>query len=434
MREYDPRRFGDYAKKDWQVTKAKEDYCLRHEIPFPHFNRLEGRPIKPSPLYERLKEKGAVYEEVYGHERPRWFAADGVEQRDHYSFRRNEVHDMVAREVKAVRESVGIMDISAFTKVEVAGPDAESFLEGLIANRLPKKTGGIILTHMLNERGRIEMEVTIVRLADDRFYIVCAAFFEQRLLDHLNLRLAGENLQVIKRSDEWSALSINGPKSRDVLAACTDALLDNASFRWMSAQEIEVAGRKLWAFRMSYAGELGWEFHIPRESALAVYDALWAAGEQFGIVDYGSFAMNAMRMEKGFKGAGELTNEVTLPEADVMRFVKMDKAEFEGKAQTQASLDKPLPWICAYLSIDPDGVEDGHGGEAVLWNGKVVGSTASVAYGHSVGTILAFAYIKPEAAKPGTELEVVVMGESRKASVLGEAAYDPENHLPRTDT
>ncbi|MEO0328483.1 MAG: FAD-dependent oxidoreductase [Pseudomonadota bacterium] len=434
MREYDPRRFGDYAQKDWQVKKAQEDYCLRHEIPFPHFNRLEGRPLKPSPLYKRLKEKGAVYEEVFGHERPRWFAKGGIEQRDYYSFRRNELHSVLAAEIKGVREAAGIMDISAFTKVEVVGPDAESFVDGLIANRLPKKIGGIILTHLLNRRGRIEIEVTIVRLAEDRFYLVCAAFFENRLLDHLNLYKKGENTELIKRSDEWSALTINGPRSRDILAQCTDALLDNENFRWMSAQEIEVAGQKVWAFRMSYAGELGWEFHIPRESALAVYDALWAAGEPQGLVDYGSFAMNSMRMEKGFKGAGELTNEVTLPEADVMRFVKMDKADFVGKDKTEKSLQSnQQPWVCAYLAIEPDGKDDGHGGEAVVMNGNVVGSTSSVAYGHTVGKILAFAYVKPEAANSGTDLEILIAGEPRNAIVLAEPAYDPQSLLPRTD-
>ena len=141
--------------------------------------------------------------------------------------------------------------------------------------------------------------------------------------------------------------------------------------------------------------------------------------------------MNVMRMEKGFKGAGELTNEVTLPEADVMRFVRTDK-EYLGKAKTLAGADE-LPWICAYLEIEPDGGEDGHGGEAVLLAGQVVGSTASVAYGHSVGKILAFAYIKPHVATPGTALEVVVAGQSRAAKVLGEAAYDPQSLLPRTD-
>ncbi len=439
MRDYDPRRFGGYATKDWQVVKAKEDYCLRHEIPFPHFNRLAGRPIKPSPLYDRLKAKGAVFEEVFGHERPRWFAKGDVEQRDYYGFKRTPVHDRVADECKAVREAVGIMDISAFTKVEVSGPDAETFLDKLVANRLPKRQGGIALTHMLNRRGRIELETTVVKLAENRYYLVCAAFFEQRLLDHLEQAKSLEGLwpsgfqaavSVTLRSNEWAALSLNGPKSRAVLAACTEAPLDNAQFRWLTAQEVTVAGHRLWAFRMSYAGELGWELHIPNDSALAVYDALWAAGQPHGIADYGSFAMNALRLEKGFKGAGELTNEVTLAEADVLRFARTDK-DYLGKDQT-LNADNLL-WICAYLEIDADGVNDGHGGEAVRVNGQVVGSTASVAYGPTVGKILAFAYIKPEAATPGTEVEVLIAGTPRAGRVLSEPAYDPQSLLPRTD-
>ena len=432
MREFDSRRFGSYATKDWQVIKAKEDYCLRHEIPFPHFNRLEGRPIKPSPLHEMLKEKGAVHEEVYGFERPRWFARDGVEQRDHYSFRRNAVHDMVAHEVQAVRNAVGIMDVTAFTKVRVEGPDAHAFLDRLTANRMPRKIGSISLTHMLNRRGRIELETTIARIGEDSYYLVCAAFFEQRLLDHLNQNRENERVTITALSQDWSALSLNGPRARDVLAACTDARLDNASFRWLSVQEIEIAGHPVWAFRMSYAGELGWELHMPNSACVDVYRALWAAGERFGIADYGSFAMNVMRMEKGFKGAGELTNEVTLPEADVMRFVAEDK-DFLGRDVSLSNRDD-LPWVCAYLEIEPDGEEDGHGGEAVLHEGKVVGSTASVAYGHSVGKILAFAYIKPHAAKPDTDLQVVIAGQPRRARVLAEPAYDPQSLLPRTDT
>lgn len=437
MREFDPRRFGDYADKDWQIIKAKEDYCLRHEIPFPHFNRLAGRPIKPSPLYDRLKAKGAVFEEVFGHERPRWFARDDVAQQDHYSFRRNVVHDMVGGEVAAVRSAVGIMDITAFTKVEISGPDAETMLSRLVANKVPQKIGGITLTHLLNQRGRIEIEVTVVKLAEDSFYLVCAAFFEQRLIDHIAREADAGNYEVINRSTGWAALALQGPQSRAVLAETTDAALDNGSFRWLSAQRITVAGNVVWAMRMSYAGELGWELHGPAETMLAVYDALWDAGKAHGITDYGSFAMNVLRMEKGFKGAGELTNEVTLPEADVMRFVKMDKGDFVGRAATAASIDQAasgdMPWVCAYLAIDADGEMDGHGGEAVMLDGVVVGSTASVAYGHTVGKILAFAYIKPHAAMPGTELEIVVMNAKRHAIVLGEPAYDPENLRPRQD-
>ena len=433
MRDYDPRRFGSYATKPWQVTKAKEDYCLRHEIPYPHFNRLAGRPVKPSPLYARLKDKGAVFEEVFGHERPRWFATQGVAQHDHYSFKRNVVHDVVAKEVQAVRASVGIMDICAFTKVEVSGTDAYSFLDNLVANNLPKNVGGIVLTHFLNERGRIELEATIIRLNDDRFYIVCAAFFEQRLLDHLSAYTLTNNITVTNRSDSWGAISINGPRARDVLSVCTDAALDNASFRWLSAQEIVIADQRCWAFRLSYAGELGWEIHTDRNQLLSVYDALWRAGEPHGISDYGSFAMNTMRMEKMFKGAGELTNEVTLPEADVMRFVKLDK-NFIGKTPTLTSNDNPLRWVCAYLEIESNGVDDGHGGEAVLLDDAVVGSTASVAYGHSVGKLLAFAYVKPLAPIAGTQLQVVIAGVPRRAQVLTKPAYDPESLLPRTDS
>ncbi|MEM8980132.1 MAG: FAD-dependent oxidoreductase [Pseudomonadota bacterium] len=437
MREFDPRRFGDYAQKPWQVVKAKEDYCLRHEIPFPYFNRLEGRPIKPSPLYDRLKARGAVFEEVFGHERPRFFA-EGIAQEDHYGFGRTATQNMINREVMAVREAAGIMDISAFTKVDVQGPGAFDLLDRLCANKLPAKVGAIALTHMLNEAGRIELETTVVRLAEDRFYLVCAAFFEQRLLDHLNgakflnekfAQIFEKNLvTIINRSTAWSALALNGPRARDILQACTSSPLDNSNFRWLTAQQIDVAGHPLWAFRLSYAGELGWELHIPAQSTLAVYDALSEAGHPFGLTDYGSFAMNAMRMEKAFKGAGELTNEVTLQEADVLRFVRPEKS-FVGRDKTL----KDPRYVCAYLEIEPDGQHDGHGGEAVLLDGTVVGSTASVAFGPTVGKILAFAYVHPKAANPGTEIEVVIAGAPRQGRVLGAPAYDPESLLPRTD-
>ena len=190
----------------------------------------------------------------------------------------------------------------------------------------------------------------------------------------------------------------------------------------------------MWALRLSCAGELGWEIHGPRDSMLAVYDALCATGESYGIADYGSFAMNVMRLEKGFPGASELTNEVTLPEANVMRFVKLDKGDFVGKGATVESMDQSLPWVCVHLAIEPDGKVDGHGGEAVLLDGKVVGSTTSVAYGHTVGKIVAFAYVQPAAAAPGTQLDVLLLGEPRAAVVLDAPLYDAANLLPRTDS
>jgi len=432
MREFDPRRFGAYADQTYQVTKAKEDYLLRHEIPFPHFNRLAGRPVKPSPLHDDLEAAGAVMEEVYGHERPRWFAPEGVEAKDIYGFRRTALHDIVGAEVRAVRERAGIMDISAFAKVEVSGPDAAAFLDRLLPNRLPA-TGRVGLSHILNANGRIELECTVARLAADRFYLVCAAFFEQRLNDNLTFARAGENVTMANRSTGWGALALNGPRARDILAACTPADLSNAGFPWMAVREIAIGGHRLRAFRMSYAGELGWELHGPRDAILGAFRALTAAGRPHGLANYGSFAMNAMRMEKAFRGAGELTNEVTLPEADVMRFVRMEK-DFRGKAGTQASLAGPLPWLCAYLEVEADGRSDGNGGEAVLAGRRQVGAVSSIAFGHSVGKLLAFAYLRPDCARPGTALEILIMGEPRKARVLAGPAYDPESRLPRGAT
>ncbi|MFK7752233.1 MAG: FAD-dependent oxidoreductase [Sedimentitalea sp.] len=425
MRDYDPRRFGGYATPDWQVTKAREDYCLRHEIPFPHFNRHAGRPVKPSPLYDTLQVKGAVFEEVYGHERPRWFAPQGTPAQDEYGFGRTGVHAHVAGECHAVRTAAGIMDITAFAKIEVAGPTARALLERLCANRLPQKPGGITLTHMLNARGRIELECTVVCLSPTRFYLVCAAFFEQRLLDHL---AAHGEAELINRSDDWAALALNGPNAQKILGACTTADLSQKAFRWLSAQQITIAGHQVWALRLSYAGELGWELHMPNAAVVSVYSALWAAGAGLGLRDYGSFAMNALRMEKGFKGASELTNEVTLAEADVERFARSD-LPYLGRMASPP----PKRWVCAYLQIEPDGQFDGHGGEAVLHDGAVVGSTASVVFAPSVAKILAFAYITPAAAQPGTRLEVVIHAAPRAAIVLGQAAYDPNNALPRAD-
>lgn len=437
MREYDPRRFGDYATKDWQIVKAHEDYKLRHEVPFPHFNRLAGRPLKPSPLYQLLKEKGAVYEEVYGFERPRWFADGEIEQRDYYSFNRTAIHDLVAEEVRAVRERVGIMDVTAFAKVIVSGPDAFAFIDRLVPNRVPNNDGSIMLTHFLNWRGTIELEAVVTRLTATSFYIVCAAFFEQRLLDHLNHNLAGEDVSIENLSHQWCTLAVNGPKAREVLAPNTDADLSNGGFRWFSAQTIKLAGHEILAMRVSYAGELGWELHMSSDKFLEVYNAIWQSGISFGIADYGSFAMNSMRLEKGYKGAGELTNEVTLPEADVMQFVDGSKV-YLGSEKTQSATERAkngtLPWICSYLEIEDDGIADGVGGEAVKHRDQVVGTISSVAYGHSVRKILAFAYLHPNSAKPGTELSVMINGGWRLARVLSEPAHDPKGLRPRMES
>jgi len=423
MREFDPRRFGSYAKPHWQSIKAKEDYCLRHEIPFPHFNRLAGRPVKPSPLYDVLKQKGAVFEEVYGHERPRWFAPGDIPRNDQYSFKRTPVHEIVGLETQAVRERVGVMDITAFAKIELCGEGASAVLDNLVVSDLPALPGGIALTCMLNRAGRIEIELIVARLEQNRFYLICAAFYEQRLIDHLRFNLNDKLADIINRSDEWGGVAVQGPHSRSVLAACTDAELDAESFKRFTARQIEIAGRKIWALKVSYTGELGWELHGERHALPDIYKSIWEAGQQYGIVNYGSFAMNVMRMEKRFKGASELTNEVTLAEADVAHSANLSKPDFVGRAETLSNIHSRLPWICVYLSVESDGVWDGNGNEAVLQRGRVVGSVTSIVYSHVVGCILAFAYVEPEIVSDATELEVVIGNQPRAARILHKAAY-----------
>jgi len=437
MRDFDPRRFGSYADdRDYQIARAKEDYILRHEIPYPGRQRHEGRPKKTSPLFERLTEAGAIHEEIFGWERPRWFARDDQPREDAYGFKRPDWHRAVAAECKAVRESVGIMDLSAFGKIDVSGPDAHAFVDRLIANRAPRKVGGIVLTHILNRAGTIEAEVTVARMAEDRFYFMFAAFSELKVRDWLQQHQEeGEDLEIRVVSEEFGCLVLSGPKSRDVLRAVTNAPLDNENFRWLTAQEIDVAGSRVRALRMSYQGELGWELHVPMEDMLTVYDALWAAGADMGIANFGSYALNAMRLEKGFKGASELTNEVTLPEADVMRFAKVDKGDFIGREATKASMAEAeagkLPWICAQMEIDANG-SDPVASETIFHNGDKIGQVSSGGYGFTVGKSLAFGYIRPDCAEPGTELEVMILGEKYPARVLGEPLYDPESLLPRS--
>ena len=434
MREHDPRRFGDFADRDYAVTRAREDYLLRHEIPYPHLNRLAGRPVGPGPLHHRLAEAGAVHEEVFGRERPRWFARDGLAARDVYSFRRPAWYDMVAREVEAVRERVGIMDISAFAKIDVSGPDAESFATRMIANRVPGRPGGIVLGHILNGKGTIEAETTVVRIDGDRFRLILAAFFERRILDWLDRhRRPGERVRIENLSRDHGAVALQGPRSREVLARVTRAPLDNASFPWLTARRITVAGAEVRALRLSYAGELGWELHVPGAGLPGVFEALWSAGGELGIAHYGSFAANAMRMEKLFRGASELTTEVTLPEADVMRFARLDKpGGFIGLEATRRSAERrDRPWRCAGLEVDAADA-DCLGGEAIFAGGERTGAVSSGAWGPSVGASLAFGYVRPEHAAPGTELEVMVLGERRPARVLAEAPYDPGNLRPRS--
>jgi dimethylglycine dehydrogenase len=436
MSSFDPRRFGARIDETYRLEKAKEDYLLRHEIPFPQLDRPGCRPShsKTTPLYQVLKEKGAVYQEVFGWERPYWYAPEELAREHIHSFRRSALQEVVGDEVRGLRTAAGIADLSAFAKLEIHGPGAAGFLERVSSNRLPRKTGSVTLTYLINPNGRIEGETTLVRLAEDRFYAVYAAAREKAVLNWLEgERREGEAVAFDNVSEAYGVLMIAGPESRDILAASTEAALDNGSFRWLSAQEITVAGvEQVRALRVTYSGELGWELHVPMAGMRQVYDALAAAGEPRGMVHLGAAALNAMRMEKGYKSGHEVTNEVTLAEAELRRFSR-DRA-FQG---AEASLAEPTKWRLACLQLaEPSGNmpdADPLGSESVWAADKCVGSITSGGFGYGVEAYLAWAYLKPAAAIPGTALEVMVLGRPRPARVLAGPVWDAENARPRAD-
>ena len=331
-----------------------------------------------------------------------------------------------------MRERVGLLDLSSFAKFEVTGSGAEAYLNRICANRMARREGGIVLAHFLSEDGRIAGEATITRLGEGRFYVLSGATAEHRDLDHLSQGIAaGEDVRVANITDDWGVLVLAGPRARDLLATLTGAELSNQAFRWLTGKEIEVAGIALRALRVNYVGELGWELHCPMAQLAELYDALWAAGQAFGLADFGVYAVNSLRIEKAYKGWGaELTNEITMVEADMERFVGYDKEDFLGKAATLKVKQAGVTTRLVYFEVAA-GDCDVHGGEPVLADGRVVGVTTSGGYGHATGKSLGFAYVEPGLAAPGSEFEIDLLGAPRAAKVLAEPAYDPKNERLR---
>jgi len=430
MREYDPRRFGNWADVEYTTATAIEDYHHMYYCYAPGEQHEVGRGLRKSTLYAELAQHGAQFAQVFGWERPRWYSPDNAKER--FSWSRSNWWEPVKEEALAVRERVGLMDLSTFTKLEVTGPDAFAFLQRICANKLPTKDGGIVLTHLLTPAGFVESEMTITRLAADRFYILSAAVAQLHDMDQLTWRRSpGEQLSIMDVTDDYGVLVLAGPKARQVLAAVSAADLSNAAFRWLTGKEAAVAGVSgVRLLRVNYVGELGWELHIPMARMPVVYDALMVAGRPHRIHPFGTYAMNSLRMEKAYRGWGsELTNEVTLIEAAMDRFVDLSK-EFIGKPGTVHSLKAGPRILLGYLEIDARN-EDCVGNEPVYHGNTLVGVTTGGAYGFAVQKSLAFAYLDPRLVREGTEFDILVRGEKRRARIIPQPAWDPTNERLR---
>jgi dimethylglycine dehydrogenase len=427
MAEFDPRRFGAFADPAYVRDKVFLDYRLTFTTRRPGEEEAAGRPCKVSPLYAELCAQGGVHTETFGWERPKWFALDG--RAEEYSYRRNNVFEVVGDEVAAVHGGVGLLDLTGFAKYDISGAGAEAFLNRVCANRVARKAGGIALAHLLSPQGRIQGEMTLTRLADDRFYALSAAAAELRDLDSLRQSVRpGESVHIDNVTEARGVLVVSGPRARDTLSRLTDADLSNAAFPWLRAREISIAGVRLRALRVSYVGELGWELHPPIGALGTLYAAVREAGQAFGAANYGLYAVNSMRLEKGYKAwSTELTNELNMQEADMARFVDFTKGDFLGRA---GNLEQAPRFKIVYAEVAATDT-DARGGEPVLVKDRCIGVVTSGAYGHRVRKSLAFAAVDPEFAAPGSGFEVLVQGERRSATVLGGPAFDADNSRMR---
>ena len=426
MLEFEPRRYMSWANKDYAIKKSSDQYRRMYFTPLPNESIETGRPMKKTPIYNKLKESGAMYLDSYGWEKPCWFAKKGM--KEEYGFKRTNAFTYVQKECENVQNNVGVLDLSTFAKYEISGKDSETFLERLCANQIPKKDGSIILTHMLNSKGRIQSELTITRFPNNIFYVLSSTASEIRDFDWFNRHLhKEENVNIKNVTKDYGVLVLAGPKSRKVLSQLTSQNLNNNDFPWLKGKEILINKIPVRALRVNYVGELGWELHHPMSQMESLYDSIYEAGKKENIINFGTYAVNSLRMEKAYRGWGaELTGEISLIEAGMDRFFNLKKKNnFFGAKALQNKIQSGVDIKIVYLEVDVDNA-DARGNEPVYHNNKIVGVVTSGGYGFRTKKSLAFAYVKSDLAN-GENLEIEIQGQKRKTKILDKVVYDPDN-------
>jgi Glycine cleavage system T protein (aminomethyltransferase) len=426
--EIDPRRFGPYVTKRWTADKVRETWGWHMHARVPGEDRPAGRPQKTFPSYDLLTAKGAVWTTFNGYEFPRWFAPSPQLATPEHSFRQTKHMKFVEAEVRAVRERAGLLEMSPMTKFFVRGPGAAAWLDRLMANSLPK-IGRIALSVACNARGQIDGEYTIVRFAEDDFYLVSTPNGETYNYDQLSRLLPTDGSVVLENvSEQMGVVALAGPKSREILQPLTDSDLSNAAFPWLSAKKGEVGyARNVYLLRLSYTGELGWELHHPLGYNRHLVDVLLKAGEPLGMKLFGAEALESMRLEKSYRAIHrELARDVTPLEAGLSRFVKLHKGEFLGRTALQKQADAGLSRILVTLKL-PSADTSVIAYEGVYEGGALVGRVTSGGFSYHFGHDIAMALIRPDKATPGTRLQVNVHNEMRDAVVVADSMYDPQN-------
>lgn len=423
---WDPRRLGEWATPGYTAVRAAEHYGLQYAIPYPHRLMQAGRPVNRTPLYGVLKAKGAVMGQIGGWERAMWFEREGARNTGALSFHREPWHEAVRAECLAVRDGIGIMDHGGFTKYLAEGPEAAAFLSRAFCGGVPK-VGRVKLSYLLTPKGHIWSEATIARLAEDRFLLCGPTLAVDRDFDWLTAQLPEAGVRLTKGYARDGALLVMGPKSREVLIGLTGADLSAAGAPWLSVAEIEIAGIPVTAMRVSYVGELGWELHAASADLPKLYAAITEAGGAHGICDFGSYALNAMRIEKGYHGWGaDFGTEYTLFDAGLGGFAKMDKGAFTGRDAVLAQLVQTPAWEfigLELLSAGPDPLPS----DPILLDDEVIGYVTSASQGFRTGKLIALGYIRHGTLAMDDACHVQAFGEYRDAIRRPPHFYDPGN-------
>ncbi|MFQ5420547.1 MAG: glycine cleavage T C-terminal barrel domain-containing protein, partial [Anaerolineae bacterium] len=430
--EMNVRRFGKhFADLHYTVERAREIYKYYYYLHYPNDEAEWGRPLRLSPLYPRLQELGAVFGEKNGWERANYFEPGkswrqaGADQRG-WGWGHPPYFEQVGAEHRAVRERVGLLDMSSFGKLDVQGPDALGLLQRLSNNNVDKPVGSLTYSQFLNKWGGIESDVTIARLGEERFRVITGSAFAANDLGWITMHLPKDgSVTVTDVTDDWAVISLWGPRARDVLTAVTANDVSNAAFPYMTAQAINIGDVNVWAQRVSYAGELGWEMYVAAESAVQVWDTLMVAGQKYNIQSVGYKALESLRLEKGYRyWSADITPDENPYEAGLGFAVKLKSGgDFIGREALLKVKEQGIRRrLCTLAMADTSCVI--YGGEAVYAHGDLVGRVRSGGYGYTVGKNIALSYLPVALAKAGTQVAIEIFSETIPAEVAADALYD----------
>ena len=429
----DPRRFGDYATGSYLVAKNEEAYRNVFTVHYPDEERPAGRPLRTAPCYERQKAQGAVFGQKFGWERANWFAPPGTPQEDHWSFRRSRWFEHSGNEVRNASANAGLLDMSAFAKCRVSGPGAQPFLDRLVANRIPGRSGPVRLVHALNTRGGVHSEFTVYRESEESFYLVSAGAFQRLDHDWIRRHMPDDgSVRFENVTNRYGVLVVAGPRSREILSRVSQASFSNRDFPWLSGRCIDVGLAPCLALRVNYVGELGWELHHPVEYQNHIFDALTEAGRDLGLGPLGIRAMDTMRLEKSYRMVGtELSIEYAALESGLDRFVHLNKSDFIGRDALTRWRERGFANRLVTLEVHGVSDADALGNNPIFDGEELVGRATGGGYGFRVGKSLALAMVRPALAGVGTRLRMDILGALHEVTVIPESPYDPDNEKLR---